>query len=147
MLFCCLQLFGALAANAAVDPGKHSLAEVQATIRESERLDAEGNFGQAAVLRERACSGFAHGRGERSEDYADCINQLGGLYLKQGDYERALPLIERAIDVFEERADAGFRLGINQVRNATSDWCGMDDETQPWSSPATTKTPPLGELP
>lgn len=110
MLFCCLQLFGALAANAAVDPGKHSLAEVQATIRESERLDAEGNFGQAAVLRERACSGFSHVRGERSEDYADCINQLGGLYLKQGDYERALPLIERAIDVFEERADAGFRL-------------------------------------
>ena len=43
--------------------------------------------------------------------------------------------------------DAGFRLGMTNVMKATSDWCGIDDETQPWSSPATTSTPPCGELP
>src|SRR5690606_20103124 len=26
---------------------------------------------------------------------------------------------------------AGFRLGMNQARKATSDWCGIDDETHP----------------
>ena len=42
---------------------------------------------------------------------------------------------------------AGFSQGIMKVRNATSDWCGMDEEIQPWSSPAITSTPPVGELP
>jgi hypothetical protein len=29
----------------------------------------------------------------------------------------------------------------------TSLWCGIDEETQPWSSPATTSTPPCGDEP
>ena len=43
--------------------------------------------------------------------------------------------------------EAGFRTGMNHVMNDTSDWCGIDDDTQPWSSPATTSTPPCGDEP
>ena len=42
---------------------------------------------------------------------------------------------------------AGLSVGMNQAMKATSDWCGMEEETQPWSSPATTSTPPCGEEP
>jgi hypothetical protein len=39
---------------------------------------------------------------------------------------------------------AGCSTGIDQACIATSDWCGIDEDTQPWSSPATTSTPPAG---
>jgi len=37
--------------------------------------------------------------------------------------------------------------GIRQAMKAWSLWCGIDDDTQPWSSPATTSTPPCGDEP
>ncbi len=42
---------------------------------------------------------------------------------------------------------AGCSVGMNQLMKATSDWCGIEDDTQPWSSPATTSTPPCGDEP
>ena len=42
---------------------------------------------------------------------------------------------------------AGDSTGISQLWKAWSLWWGIDDETQPWSSPATTSTPPVGEEP
>jgi len=42
---------------------------------------------------------------------------------------------------------AGATMGACQDWKAWSLWCGIDDETQPWSSPATTSTPPCGDEP
>ena len=39
---------------------------------------------------------------------------------------------------------AGCSTGMLHACIATSLWCGIDDDTQPWSSPATTSTPPCG---
>ncbi|MNZ48235.1 hypothetical protein D3C78_659740 [compost metagenome] len=42
---------------------------------------------------------------------------------------------------------AGETVGTLQAWKARSLWCGMEEDTQPWSSPATISTPPLGEEP
>lgn len=42
---------------------------------------------------------------------------------------------------------AGFTTGMCHAIIAKSLWCGIDDDTQPWSSPATTSTPPCGDEP
>jgi hypothetical protein len=42
---------------------------------------------------------------------------------------------------------AGASTGMCHDCIAASLWCGIDDETQPWSSPATTRTPPCGDAP
>ena len=41
----------------------------------------------------------------------------------------------------------GDSTGIRQAWKTRSLWCGIDEDTQPWSSPATTSTPPCGEAP
>ena len=41
----------------------------------------------------------------------------------------------------------GDTIGMCQACRVTSLWCGIDDDTQPWSSPATTSTPPCGDEP
>jgi hypothetical protein len=38
-------------------------------------------------------------------------------------------------------------MGACQDWKAWSLWCGIDEDTQPWSSPATISTPPCGEAP
>ena len=42
---------------------------------------------------------------------------------------------------------AGLSTGMLQAIRACSLWCGMEELTQPWSSPHTTSTPPWGEEP
>ncbi|MNS98984.1 hypothetical protein D3C72_1333670 [compost metagenome] len=42
---------------------------------------------------------------------------------------------------------AGLTMGMLHACMAKSLWCGIDDDTQPWSSPATTSTPPRGDEP
>jgi hypothetical protein len=42
---------------------------------------------------------------------------------------------------------AGDTTGACHDWNAWSLWCGMDEDTHPWSSPATISTPPCGEAP
>src|SRR5690606_8378638 len=42
---------------------------------------------------------------------------------------------------------AGLSTGMRQEIIAKSLWCENADETQPWSSPATTSTPPCGDDP
>ena len=42
---------------------------------------------------------------------------------------------------------AGATMGMWKAWNSWSLWCGIDDDTQPWSSPATTSTPPCGDEP
>src|SRR5512142_1049760 len=42
---------------------------------------------------------------------------------------------------------AGCSTGMLQACMATSLWCGIDEDTQPWSSPATTSTPPSDDEP
>ena len=42
---------------------------------------------------------------------------------------------------------AGATMGACQDWKAWSLWCGMEEDTQPWSSPATISTPPCGDAP
>jgi len=73
------------------------------------------------------------------------------VFAKEGDLLITAVLLHRSsLRRFEfgpgERA--GFCwMGACQDWRAWSLWCGMDGDTQPWSSPATISTPPCGEAP
>ncbi len=41
----------------------------------------------------------------------------------------------------------GYSIGIMQAEKIWSDWCGSVDEYAPWSSPATSSTPPYFAVP
>ena len=49
---------------------------------------------------------------------------------------------ENVIDKVERDGDS-----FTITSDGWSLWCGIDDDTQPWSSPATTSTPPCVDEP
>jgi len=83
-------------------PNETRLQDAEELEKEYVRLYGEGKYGEAAGVAERACSILKEEHGSESEEFAECINDLGVFYYEQGSYEEAKPRYERALAIWEK---------------------------------------------
>jgi tetratricopeptide (TPR) repeat protein len=86
-------------------------------------LRAQGEYGAARPLYERALAIYEQALGPNHPDTATSLNNLAGLHYAQGEYGAARPLYERALEICERS------LGVDHptTRDVRANLAALDD--------------------